>query len=608
MPTEAFNSGSRAPGVRMAVVNHRIQAIVSKMHNTLLRTARSGVINNGRDFSCCVLTANARLLSVGQSLPIHVMVGADMMARCMGEYHPVLKAGDAFLHNSPYHGCSHAADLSILVPVIDEQGMHRFTVMAKAHQADIGNSIPTTYHATARDVYEEGALIFPAVKVQAHYQDIEDVTRIAKLRIRVPEIWYGDYLASLGAARIGERELLELGAQVGWHSLEEHIDEWFDYSERRMRTAIAKLPSGRATGVCVHDTFPGTPPAGISVQACIEVDSANHKVSVDLRNNLDCMDNGLNLSEACSRSAALIGVFNALDEPDIPPNAGSFRCIDVLLRENCVVGIPRHPTSCSVATSNVSDRLIGAVQMAMAKFGPHFGMAEFGGCQTAAQAVVSGDDPRSENAPFVNQLIMGDTLGAASASEDAWLTLITAGTAGLGLLDSIEVNELRHPLLVHQRRIVADSEGAGTYTGAPASMVEFGPTHGPMRVVYQSDGTDNPPQGVSGGLAGQGARNFIKKSNGEVTSADGWADIVLVQDESIVGISCGGGGYGPPWARETARVIAALEEGYLSCERAETIYGVILNDEGGLDEEASARRRAALRDWSNTSPICQSPT
>ena len=596
VPAKKHHGDWRTSGVRMAVLNHRIQAIVSKMHNTLLRTARSGVINNGRDFSCCVLSADAHLLAVGQSLPIHVMVGADMMARSMCEYHPVVMAGDAFLHNSPYHGCSHAADLSILVPVVDQEGVHRFTVMAKAHQADIGNSIPTTYHATARDVYEEGALIFPAVKVQKHYADLEDVTRLAKLRIRVPEIWYGDYLASLGAARIGERELLTLGAEVGWNTLEEHVAQWFDYSERRMRGAIAKLPSGRATGVCVHDAFPGTPPAGISVTANVTVDADRHRISVDLRDNPDCMDNGLNLSEACARSGALIGVFNGLDESDIPPNAGSFRCIDVMLRENCIVGIPRHPTSCSVATSNVSDRLISAVQMAMAEFGPRFGMAEFGGCQTAAQAVVSGEDLRGESTPFVNQLIMGDTLGAASACEDAWLTLITAGTAGLGLLDSIEVNELRHPLLVHQRRILADSEGAGTYTGAPASLVEFGPTQGPMRVVYQSDGTDNPPRGVSGGLAGRAARNFIRKPDGEEISADGWADVILAQDESIVGISCGGGGYGPPWARDPSRIISAVEEGYLSAERAKDVYGIVLNDQGELDEEASVKKRAALRE------------
>ena len=139
VPQERIRPEQAIDSVLLAVLSKRIESIAGKMQNTLLRTARSGVINNGRDSSCCIITADARLLAVGESLPIHVMVGSDMMARTMMDFHPRLRRGDAFLHNSPYHGCSHAADLSVLAPVIDDQGVHRFTVLAKAHQADIGN-------------------------------------------------------------------------------------------------------------------------------------------------------------------------------------------------------------------------------------------------------------------------------------------------------------------------------------------------------------------------------------------------------------------------------------------------------------------------------------
>ena len=74
----------------------------------------------------------------------------------MKAFHPVLRRGDAFLHNSPCHGCSHSANHTILVPVLDDAGRHRFTVLAKAHQAACGNAAAITYHGAARDVYEEG--------------------------------------------------------------------------------------------------------------------------------------------------------------------------------------------------------------------------------------------------------------------------------------------------------------------------------------------------------------------------------------------------------------------------------------------------------------------
>ena len=138
--------------VDLAVLSKRLESIARRMAHTLHRTGRSGLINTARDLSCCIVSARHELVTEAESLPSHVLVGPDIMSRTMVEFHPRLRRGDAFLHNSPYHGNSHAADHTIMVPVIDDDDVHRFTVFAKAHQADIGNSIPTTYGA-AKDVY-----------------------------------------------------------------------------------------------------------------------------------------------------------------------------------------------------------------------------------------------------------------------------------------------------------------------------------------------------------------------------------------------------------------------------------------------------------------------
>lgn len=578
----------------MAVLSRRVDGIAARMQNTLLRTARSGVINNGRDFSCCILTADARLVTVGESLPIHVMAGPDLMARSMLELHPRLERGDAFLHNSPYHGCSHPADHSILVPVIDEGGCHRFTVMAKAHQADIGNAQPTTYMATARDVYEEGALIFPAVQVQRDYRDIEDIVRLCAMRIRVPEQWRGDYLASLGAARIGERELLALGAEIGWDTLLEFVEAWFDYSEQRMVGALERLPSGRVIGVSVHDPFPGTPEAGVPVRAVVSIDGTAARIEVDLRDNVDCLPCGLNLSEATARTTAMIGVFNGIGAT-VPPNAGSFRRIEVRLRDNCAVGVPRHPTSCSLATTNLADRVINAVQTALAQLGDGFGMAEHGAIMSAGDGVISGRDARRDGAPFVNQVILGQTLGGASPTADGWLTILTPGTAGMCLWDSVEIDELQYPIRVHERRLVPDSEGAGRWRGAPALSVEFGPVEGAVDVIFAVDGRINGPIGVQGGLGGAPARNYRRLASGEQVELGSLVAVRLERDETIIGVCCGGGGYGQPLDRDPARVVRDVAEGYVTPSRAEAVYGVVLAEAGALDVAATERRRSDLR-------------
>ena len=579
-------------GVTLALLTKRFERIVNRMHNTLLRTARSGVINSGRDFSCCIVTADNQLLVTGESLPIHVMVGADMMARSMCELHPVLRRGDAYLHNSPYHGCSHPADQTVLVPVFDEAGVHRYTVLAKAHQADIGNSVATTYFATARDVYEEGALIFPAVKVQEDYEYVEDIIRLSMMRIRAPEMWRGDLLAAVGAARIGERELLSLGEETGWDRLDDYRHAWFDYSEQRMAAAIRQLPDGSANATCTHDPFPGTPPEGVAVTVKVTVESDGPSIEVDLRDNPDCMPCGLNLSESCARSAAMIGLFNALGDASVPTNQGSFRRVRILLRENCIVGIPRHPTSCSAATTNLAERLTGAVQLAMAQFGDEFGMAEAGVGLSAGQAVISGNDPRKAGAPYVNQVILGDTLGAAAAQEDGWLTLLSVVSAGVCLFDSVEVDEIQYPLRVRQRRLVPNSEGAGTFRSAPSSLVEFGPIDCTMRVVFGSDGRVNRPQGVRGGLAGGPASNSIENHNGDTSVLPAWVDVTLNPGEHVTGISCAGGGYGSPLRRDTLRVKRDVDEGWVTRDRAREVYGVVFTARGIVDDEATQSLRS----------------
>ena len=383
-------------GVRMAILNKRFEAVCRKMANTLFRTGRSGVLNTARDFSCCIVTADCALLATAESLPIHVLSGPDLMAASMKEFHPALRRGDAFLHNSPYHGCSHPADHTILVPVIDEGGTHRFTLIAKAHQADCGNSIATTYHGAARDVYEEGALIFPAVQVQRDYETIDDIVRMCRMRIRVPDQWWGDFLAMLGAARVGERELLALAAEVGWETLEGFATEWFDYSEKRMIDALAGLPAGSLTVASAHDPVPGAP-EGVRVNVSVRVDPAAARIEVDLRDNVDSLPFGLNMSEACARTSAMVGIFNALPHT-VPPNAGAFRRIEVKLRQGCVVGIPEHPTSCSVATTNVADHIANGVQRAIAELGDGHGMAEVGGVIPPSCGVISRHGPAQRRA------------------------------------------------------------------------------------------------------------------------------------------------------------------------------------------------------------------
>lgn len=578
-------------GLQLALMNNRLEAIVGAMMNTLQRTARSAIMNMARDFSCGILTGDNEILTVAESLPCHTFRGPDLQATRMKEWHPDMAQGDAFLHNDPYTGNSHAADWCILMPVIDDEGTHHFTVFAKAHVADCGNSIPTTFYATATDVYQEGALIFPCTKVQSAYAINQDFVRQCKVRLRAPEMWHGDFLAILGSARIGERRLLELVAEFGGDHLRRYASAWFDYSEERMVEAIAELPAGSIRVSLMHDPVPGAE-GGLPVNLDLTIDPGAARIRLDMTDNLDCQPIGLNLTESTASCNAMAGVFSSLTR-QVPPNAGSFRRLDVILRENCLIGIPKHPYSCSAATTNLAETIGKAVTIGIAELAEGHGMAEIGKCLPPAMAVISGNDPRDGRGAYINFLCLLVTNGAGAPKADGWLTVIGVGVAGLQLHDSVEIDEMKYPIEVRAQHIIADSEGAGRFRGAPGAYVEYGPVAGPMEIIYTSDGTFNAPRGVRGGGEGARAQQFRRQADGTLVPLDNFARLVIQPGETVVSMCTGGGGYGRPEERDPFRVAKDVAEGWVSRQRAAEVYRVALRDDFSIDEAATAGLRGA---------------
>jgi len=581
--------------VLIAVLANRLDSIVREMTNTLFRTGRSAILNTAKDFSCSIVTADDQLLSSADGLPIHVLGGGRQTAS-MREFHPDLSPGDAFLHNDPYLGNTHTADHTILVPVFVDD-VHLFTVAAKAHQADCGNSDPSTYMPFARDVYQEGGLNFPCVRIQRGYQDVGDIIRMCRNRIRVPEVWYGDYLAALGAARIGERRLIELVRRYGAETIADFVQEWLDYSERRMTHAIRALPAGRLQAEGRHDQLPGLPD-GIPVRVTVEVKPQEGVIVVDLRDNIDCVPVGVNLSQTCATAGALIGTLNCIDA-SVPRNEGSFRRIHILLRENCVVGIPRFPACTSMATSNVTNRLINATQRAFSMLGDGHGLAEGAASMGAGFGVVSGHDRRLGGMPYVNQMVIGNNGGPGSAHCDGWVTYCMPDAAASVMVDSVEIIEQKYPLMIRSLRLVRDSGGAGRHRGGPAGEITYGPLHDPMTVAYFAEMHEDPPKGTQGGLPGSASAVYRLGRDGREEPLPPIGLVDLQPGEYIRGFEAGGGGYGNPLQRDPLRVHHDVLEGWVSPEQACNVYGVALSgsrEDGTLavDAAATAAQRARL--------------
>jgi N-methylhydantoinase B len=159
------------------------------------------------------------------------------------------------------------------------------------------------------------------------------------------------------------------------------------------------------------------------------------------------------------------------------------------------------------------------------------------------------------------------------------------------LHDSVEVDELNYPIRVLAQRLMPDTEGPGRRRGTPSALVEFGPVDCELRAAYGSDGTQTPARGARGGGDGSPAQQFKRTTEGKLEPLPAVASPTLAPGETIVSVSAGGAGYGDPLERDVERVAHDVREGWITAERAERVYGVVVDASGSPNQEATARLR-----------------
>mgnify|MGYP001489776776 CR=1 FL=1 len=558
----------------MVVLRRSFEAIIREMVNALLKSGRSGVLNTALDFSCSLTDAKFQSVSVALGLPVHV--GAiDLIPRAVAAKHgESLAPGDCYVNNSGYLGNTHCADFTLCAPVFHDGRLVYYTI-ARAHLGDMGFPIPSTYNPAARDVYEEG-LMLPCVRIQSDWQDDPAVIDICTANIRAPEQFYGDYLACLAAVRTGERRLGELCSRFGAGLVERFLDTYQDHAELMAKDAIARLPKGRVTRSVRYDSELAQYPDGIPVTATLDVDPDAGKITLDLTENVDNLPLGINMTESTVLACCRMGTCNVLG-PDVPRAAGSFRRIEVKMRDGSAIGRPRFPAATSAATTNLCHLLASHIQALYAELVDGAGSAYGSVGLPGSCPVVSGTDPRRGGRAFVNQIIIGYWGGPAVAGHDGWLTYGSAASQGILWQSSVEIVEQQQPILIEELAIREDSGGAGTWQGGPGSRVVFRPRFGPVRFAINAAAHDFPPQGVRGGRSGAPTRIWKIDRDGTRTDLGITIDVTLEPGERLVSEACGGGGYGNPASRRPDAIAAGLREGWSSAAWAAAAYGLSIN-------------------------------
>jgi N-methylhydantoinase B len=106
--------------------------------------------------------------------------------------------------------------------------------------------------------------------------------------------------------------------------------------------------------------------------------------------------------------------------------------------------------------------------------------------------------------------------------------------------------------------------------------------------------TKSRPWGLKGGDPGARGR-AVRDPKGDAEELHGKGEYDLEAGETVRFQVSGGGGFGDPFDRDPAKVLADVEKGYVSPAEARDAYGVVVEEthEGyTVDEPATREHRA----------------
>ena len=574
-PIEQKNLDNKNPlankdPVQFSVILNRLNSIAVEMTIALAQTAFSALLSLTNDFSCCIYDAKRRQLAVMDALPVHTnsmhLFLEEIAERFGADLHP----GDIIACNDPYSGNTHIGDLALAAPVFVD-GEHILWVAVKAHQLDVGAPIPHSSYGGAENVWQEG-LTIPPVKFYDKGKARDDVIDFYLANLRWRDRLHGDLKAQVGATLIGVRKLEEICRRYGNDVIRSFAEEVIEYAASRTGVALRSLPSGTYWGDAWFDEGED---GAVDLQFRCRVTIEGEAVSIDF---VDCpaqLNRGVNASFAVLQAAGGIPVVMMID-PDIPHNEGCLRRVRVSAPVGSMCNAS-YPASTSMGTILPADAMQDAVGAALARAAPELACA--GNARWANIPMFSGVDSRTGEF-WGHQLLNSGGGGGAARGADGWPLITTSAARGGLRIASVEHTELLHPLHITEWEIEPNSMGLGAYIGGPGVCFSVLPLHGPVDIVYDSDGLRNPPFGVLGATPGAGGGSYIEEhSTARRRFLSAEVHVEVSPEESWVGISSGGGGYGNPLDRPIEQVRRDVRDGLYTAERAYEVYGVVLAGE-----------------------------
>jgi N-methylhydantoinase B len=328
------------------------------------------------------------------------------------------------------------------------------------------------------------------------------------------------------------------------------MEALLDYSERRIRAAIAALPDGvyRFADVMDDDGL-----GQDSIPVCVAIAVEGSRIHLDFTGTGPQCPGDINVVEAALLATVYYALKAVLD-PDLPANGGFHRAISVTAPPGCLVNAL--PPAAMNWRTQTCQRIADVIFGALAPLLPDRVLAAGNGANTALE--FSGADPRTGRA-----YVYLETLGGGSGAH--------AGGDGL---DGVQVHitntsnlpteclELEYPLLVEEYALVAGSGGPGRHRGGLGIRRTIRVREHVARVMAHMERVRVSPWGLFGGAPGGRGRLVLDPGTEQVRELPSKVyGLYLQPGQGIILETPGGGGYGPPAERDPARTAADIAEG-----------------------------------------------
>ena len=546
--------------VTLEVVRNALVAIAEEMNATLVRTSHSPNIKERRDCSCALFDANGEMVSQAETIPVHLGAMPFSVRSALERFPPdTLSPGDAVLLNDPFHGGAHLPDLTLVSPIFEGDRPIAYAAN-RAHHADVGGARAASVAADSTEIYQEGLRI-PPVKLFRGGEADEDLLSVLFANVRTPDERRGDLRAQEAANETGRRRTGELVERRGSETIRDAMAAVTRYSERRMRSAIAALPDGEyAFEDVIEDDGRGNEDLAICALVTIEDDS----VTVDFDGSAQQTEGPLNAPFAVTASATYFAL-RCLTDPEIPPNAGNYRPIEIVAPGGTIVNADP-PAAVVGGNLEVSQRIVDVVFGAFAEELPERVTAA--GQGTMNNLTLGGIDPET-NEPYAFYETQGGGFGGRAGADGMDGVHVHMSNT---LNTPAEVLQTAYPLVVERYEFREESGGAGAFRGGLGLRRDVR-VEGTATMSLLAERRRCAPYGIAGGKEGSTGED-VRVTDGVARHLAAKSVHELDPGDVISLRTPGGGGYGDPADRDRDAIERDVRNGVISPETAWSVYGV----------------------------------